>query len=78
VFAQSCILIFATNILLNQKHQKWKAGARKTFDRYAPIFQKDLQTIQAAELVFHPAIQKLSDQASRQVASVSELERELA
>ena len=57
VFAQSCILIFASKILLDQMlSEKWKEGAQKTFDRYATIFPHDLKTVETSCLIFHPLI----------------------
>jgi len=71
VFAQSCILIFATKILLNKTFgEKWKYGAQKTFDRYAAIFPNDLKTVETNHLIFHQKIRELSEFAKLQVDQV--------
>lgn len=71
VFAQSCILIFATKILLDDSsNEAWKSGAQKTFDRYASIFPNDLKTITDNQLFFHPAVKHLSEIARDQVEKV--------
>ena len=72
IFAQSCILLFATNVLLNNSlREKWGEGAQKTFDRYAAIFPNDLKTVEENQLLFHPKMRELSSLAKQQVEAVN-------
>lgn len=72
IFAQSCILLFAAKVLLNNSlREKWGEGAQKTFDRYAPIFPNDLKTVEENQLLFHPKMRELSRLAKQQVESVN-------
>lgn len=75
VFAQTCILHFATNVILDPAYNLiYKAGARKSFDRYSKIFLKDLNTVRDEGLLFMPELISRSSEVERRTLQIIEAE----
>jgi len=76
VFAQSCILIFASKMILNPNTKKQDIeGAWKSFDRFSSFFENDLKTIQKNNLLFIPELTHFTSFAQTLVDQVNKIKR---